>query len=121
MYRLVFFLLLVSSAQAAPRFHVDRWTFAHAVATAYDGATTANYMQGCVKCYEANPVSRVFIGRRAEPWRMEIVGAAEVLGTAIIPNHKLRHIVQVSLMGAHLTLGTKNLWPQHHCNCSTRK
>jgi hypothetical protein len=96
------------------RWHLDTgwWTRAHATAAGFDGVTTALWVRNCTphwSCFEADPVDRFFIGRHATPWRMGLFGTGEVIGTALIPNKKVRRLVQIGLITAHVVCGARNL------------
>ena len=96
----------------APRVHLDRFTLLHAAGATYDGATTLLYISGCPRnltCGEANPVARVLIGRTPHPARTLLVGAAAVLGVSMIPNTRVRHVLQTMLGAEHTAAGTSNL------------
>lgn len=112
-------LLLASAVHCEPilqpkpvaraRFDSGWWTRSLALASAYDGATT-RYGEGQHQySQEANPVSRVFLGAHPAAPRLALMGALETVGVGFIPNKKVRRIVQVGLIGAHIALGTKNL------------
>ena len=93
----------------ARHFDTGWWTRSLAAASAFDGATTWSSMRRCPTCAETDPVTRVFIGRRADPWRMALFGSAEVLGTAAIRNKRWRRLIQGGLIVAHVWCGAKNL------------
>ena len=96
----------------APRIHVDKFTLFHAAGATYDGATTLRYISGCPRnltCGEANPVARVLIGRTPHPARTLLVGAAVVVGVSMIPNTRIRHVLQTVLGAEHTAAGTSNL------------
>ena len=104
---------VAKEAARPPKMSFDTgwWTRSLALAAFYDGKATRAVIGNCkwVGSGEGNPVSRALIGRCAQNWRMGVFGAAEVTGVALIPNRKLRRVVQISLIGAHIFCGTRNL------------
>jgi len=106
------FLLCAASLSAAPktalkvpRFHYDVFTLAHAGAALFDGKVSAGYT-------ELNPVTRPLIGSPVSFRREMAFGTLEIGSVAAIPNKKVRRIVEVSLVGAHLACGIYGL--EHH-------
>jgi hypothetical protein len=59
--------------------------------------------------YEADPLARFFVGRRADIRREAVFGSLEVLGVSAIPNKKVRRIAQGALIGVHVFCGIHNL------------
>lgn len=96
---------------------------AHWTAAAFDYSTTGNSISQCnswygvhpdtaTLCRERNPLGRPFVGNGSRA-RLALGFAAESVGVSLIPNRKVRRIVQISLIGAHVWFGARNLKEWH--------
>lgn len=100
---------------ASGRFDSSWWARAYWLSSAFDSATTGLAAQECrgLSCGERNPMERLLIGRRPEPWRLAVGWAAESAVISLIPNRKLRRIAKVGGIGLSLSLGAHNLYRWH--------
>src|SRR5882672_6779697 len=112
---ILIFALLTIPADAAPKFDAGRWAQAHWTSAAFDYSTTGYVVRECLSrypaqyCGEENPVARAFIGRYPQPWKLSLGFAAESAIVSLIPNRKVRRIVQIAAIGGHIFFGARNL------------
>ncbi len=99
---------------AAIRTHFDSgwWARAHWRAAGLDYASTGLAAKEASGFYEKNPLARPFVGG-GSPARLSAGFAAEAIGVSLIPNHKLRRIVQIAAIGLHTYYGARNLKRWH--------
>lgn len=102
------------------RLHFDSswWAQAHWTTTAFDQATTGNANSECLARWGVNSTCREetdawLVGRRPQAWRLGLGWAAESVAVSIIPNKKVRRIVQAGLIGSHVFFGARNLYRWH--------
>jgi hypothetical protein len=88
---------------------------AHWTAAAFDWSTTGYANKECIgpTCRELDPVARVFMGTRPQPWRLALGWAGESAGVSFIPNRRIRRIVQIGLIASHVACGVNNLRNWH--------
>jgi hypothetical protein len=98
---------------AAPVFDHGWLARTHWLAAAFDYATTGNVINECPRCHEQDPLSRPFIGMHPQPFRLAIGWTAECAAVSFIPNRRVRRIVQIGAIGAHVFFGARNLERWH--------
>src|SRR5260370_18765186 len=92
------------------QFDAGWWARAHWTSAAFDYATTGNAIESCLSlkrqnCAERDPLARVFVGRYAPRWRLAVGWASESALVIIIPDRKVRRIVQIAAFGVHTSFG----------------
>jgi hypothetical protein len=102
-----------SPKPSATRLHFDSgWLArAHWTSAAFDEASTGYAISRCgsgPNCHERDPLAKPFIGNGRCNARLALGFAAESVAVSFIPNPKLRRIVQIGAIGAHVFLGSRN-------------
>jgi hypothetical protein len=111
---------LPSAPKPHVRFDHGVWAKADWLAAAFDSSTTGLTIVECqqalphsTSCRERDPLAWPVEGKTPGPGHLALGWSLECTGTSLIPNRKLRRVVQFGAIAVHLYFGAHNLKEWH--------